>query len=301
MVTLYHWDLPQALQDAGGWPNRDTAFPLRDYAHLFLAPRGPGRPFWHPSTSRGARRTGYVEGVQAPGRPTCPRPRRRAPPAARARAGGRAVRAAPRDRSWHHANPPQTSDPPRTRSPTERRPAADGIENRGFLDPLLRGSYPADVVDRYAAQSPMVFVADGDLATIAAPSTSLGVNYYYTMHLVGDPDEPFTRPGHPAADGAGPPTAIGWRSCRRSSAGCCARWPGTTRACRCTSPRTAPRSTTSRPRPTRSTTRERVGYLRGTSPRSHGPSRPGVDLRGYFVWSLLDNFEWAYGYSRDLA
>jgi beta-glucosidase len=185
----------------------------------------------------------------------------------------------------------------------------DGLQNRLFLDPVLRGSYPADVVSDTGRVSDWDFVRDGDLAAIAEPLDLLGVNYYRpALVSAGEPTprtvngrRPTQWPG--CADvrfhqPPGPVTHMGWSvdaSGLRELLLRLRRDYGD-----------VPLVITENgaaydDRPTGDGAvhdPERIAFLRAHLAAVHDALRAGVDVRGYFVWSLLDNFEWAYGYGK---
>ncbi len=313
-VTLYHWDLPQPLEDAGGWPVRDTAARFVDYA-LAISDRFADRVTdWHTVNEPWCSAfLGYFNGVHAPGRTE---------PAASLRAvhhlllgHGMAVRALRQTRPEQNYGIALNLYPvdPRSDSDADRDAArrVDGVSNRIFLDPVLRGEYPADVVADLGATWPADAVADGDLETIAAPLDTLGINYY-TRHVV----HANAPAGSIDAQQAGwvgcadvakvqrglPVTAMDWEVDPRGL------YDVLTMVAR-NYPQAPPLYVTEN-----GAAFDDVVDTGGPAPAVHDAARvdyldthfraaadaiaDGVDLRGYFVWSLLDNFEWAWGYSR---
>jgi beta-glucosidase len=308
VVTLYHWDLPQELEDAGGWTGRDTAYRFADYAGLVAARLGDRVDLWTTVNEPWcAAFLGYGSGVHAPGGTD---------PADALSAmhhlllghglGVRAIRAAlPGAQTSLVLNLGairSASDQPADLDAARR---VDGLINRVFLDPVLRGEYPPDVLADTATVCDWAFLRDGDLEIIGTPIDALGVNYYQPS-LVGaaaTPAPPGPSPW-PAGEGVafhpapGPVTDMGWPidpsglreillRIRRDYgdlplfvAENGAAYPD----------RVGPDGRVVDP--------ERIGYLRSHLAAAHEALSAGVDLRGYFVWSLLDNFEWAEGYAK---
>jgi beta-glucosidase len=307
-VTLYHWDLPQELEDAGGWAVRDTAYRFADYAQLVAARLGDRVSLWctlnEPWCSAFL---GYGSGHHAPGRTD--------PAAALAAAHhlllghGLAVRA------LRAALPaPQVSLALNLAAvrPVSTRPAdldaarrIDGLINRLFLDPVLRAAYPADVPADTAGITDWSFVRADDLDTIGAPIDALGVNYYQP-DLVGAAETP-APPGPtcwPAAEGVAfhrvdaPVTEMGWPVDPSGLREILLRVRHdygdlpvfVTENGAAYPDRVDPDG--------RVRDAERIAYLRSHLGAVHEALSAGVDLRGYFAWSLLDNFEWALGYGK---
>ncbi len=289
-LTLYHWDLPQALEDAGGWPVRATAEAFAEYAGVVARRLGDrvrqiatiNEPFVVADH-------GYGRGLHAPGR---------AEPAAALAAGhhllvahGLAVAAiraaAPRAAVGIVLNlAPQH---PATQHPLDLEAAAAGHEvlNRWYLDPIVGRGYPEEAVRRAGWRHREI--RDGDLALIAAPIDFLGVNYY-SRRVVRSPllpafDTPSVAPER---------TAMGWEvhpaglvevlEFVRSRTG---RLPlfvtenGAAYPADSGDPSRDP---------------ERLRYLHRHLEAALTAIERGVPLAGYFAWSLLDNFEWAHGY-----
>src|SRR5688572_12395072 len=185
VATLYHWDLPIALEDAGGWPERATAEAFGEYAELVAGRLGDRvHRFITHNEPWVVAFLGYGGREHAPGRASLPDAIAAAhhlllshgfaAEAIRREAPGAAVGIT--------LNPIQAepaSDRPDDVAATVE---ADGEQTRWFLDPLFRGRYPEDVLERLGPIAPPV--RDGDLATIAAPLDVLGVNYY-SRHVIG--------------------------------------------------------------------------------------------------------------------
>ena len=190
-VTVYHWDLPQVLQDAGGWPARDTAYALADFAGVVGSALGDRVTDWftvnEPLCSAWI---GHLEGRMAPGE----RDITRAVPAAHHLLLGhglavQSLRAAAPQPIRVGAVVNLSPAEPATDSEADRAAArrADGHTNRWWLDPLHGRGYPADMVAVYGVEPP---VRPGDLETIATPTDHLGLNYYFREVVTDDPDGP---------------------------------------------------------------------------------------------------------------
>jgi beta-glucosidase len=318
VITAYHWDLPQELEDDGGWTNRDTANRLAEYVAMASARLGDRVTRWTTLNEPWCSAfLGYASGVHAPGRQE---------PAAALHAAhhlllahGLAV-----DVLHQHVSGAEVSlvlnlHSIRPANPGTADDAAavkvDGIANRIFLDPVLRGRYPDDVQANTAHLVDWpALVHDGDLAQISRPIDTLGVNYYtptlVAAHESGTPAH--RQDGHGNGAGSpwvgaddvdflqppGPRTMMQW-AVDATGLGDVLRRLG----------REHPGlplivaengaayddylDPTGRIRDT-----ERIDYLDSHLTEVSAAIADGVDVRGYFVWSLLDNFEWSYGYSR---
>jgi beta-glucosidase len=320
VATLYHWDLPQALEDAGGWPARDTAAAFADYAAVMGEALGDRVDTWitlnEPWCSA---YLGYGQGGHAPGRQD--------PASALAAvhhlnlAHGRAVTAL-------RATTPAGSRIAVTlnfhvpRGVGDRGAEAvrriDAVANRAFTSPMLGGEYDADLVADTASVTDWSFVRGGDVAEIHQPIDVLGVNYYATVNVglaePGTVRKAARHDGHkqigtgtawPGLAGeveflptAGPHTAMGWNidpdGLTELLVSLRDRFPQQplmiTENGAAFEDGVTPDG--------RVEDSDRVDYLRQHVAAAHRALELGVDLRGYFVWSLLDNFEWGYGYSK---
>ncbi|MFD9222585.1 GH1 family beta-glucosidase [Streptomyces sp. NPDC060064] len=307
VATLYHWDLPQELEDAGGWPQRETARRFGEYAGIMADALGDRVKTWTTLNEPWcAAFLGYGSGVHAPGRTS-------------ASASLRAAHHFNLAHGWAaqtlHAALPSTSEisltlnlhavRPLTDSEGDRDAARriDAVGNRIFLDPVFHGRLPEDLVHDTAAVTDWAFVQDGDLDIISTPIDSLGINYYSpTVVGAGSSDSPSPWAGAEQhvrfLPAPGPRTAMDWPVDADGLHELLIRLrddlPGVplviTENGAAYDDYADPSGAVHDP--------ERVAYLRSHLTAVHRAIEDGADVRGYFLWSLLDNFEWAYGYSK---
>ena len=307
LATVYHWELPQELEDEGGWANRDTANRFAEYAELLAREFGDQVGMWitlnEPQVSASQ---GYRIGTHAPGQTDMGLAAAAthhlllghglAMQAMRAvlPEGGQvgiALDLHPIRAAGEHA--------------ADAAAVADAEQNRIFLEPVLHGSYPG--LARAEMLPPPALIEPGDMQLISAPVDFLGVNYYSPHYVrLGDWDD-LRRDESPLAGHPGvvtylpadlPHTVMGWivepdglydtlRALNREA-------PGlplyiTENGC-AADDYVDPEG--------RINDFDRVEYLHGHFDAAWRAIRDGVNLAGYFVWSLLDNFEWARGYQR---
>jgi beta-glucosidase len=301
--TLYHWDLPQALQERGGWAARRTAEAFVEYTEAVTGRLGDRVRHWVTHNEPWCIATlGHEEGRHAPGHRD---------PAEALRAAhhvllshGWATAAIRRQVPGAAVGIVLNYCPayPATDRPADGEAARwfDGFFNRWYLDPLHRGAYPADAVaDRIARGHlpgpALPFVADGDLAVIATPLDFLGLNYYSRVVMQAGPD------GRPRDLRTAPPselTDMGWEVYPEGL------YDSLLRIHREYGPRRIyiTENGAAYDVPAERTGRiadgQRVTYLRDHILSARRALDDGVPLEGYFVWSLLDNFEWSHGFTR---
>ncbi|HET6483465.1 MAG TPA: family 1 glycosylhydrolase, partial [Actinoplanes sp.] len=207
VVTLYHWDLPQTLEDRGGWANRETAEAFGEYARIVHARLGDRVQTWTTLNEPWCSAyLGYGSGVHAPGKQD--------PAAVFASVhhlllghglAARALRSAGAQSVSITLNPSVALPvDPGNRADLEAVRIIDGLSNRMFLDPLLKGRYPADMLEHMSRFTDLSYIADGDLATINAPIDVLGINFYQPAYVSAKPGAPATL-DQPGSEG------IAWR------------------------------------------------------------------------------------------
>lgn len=297
-VTLYHWDLPQAIQDEGGWPTRMSVDAFLEYADVVSRALGDRVKNWitfnEPFVSAFV---GYEEGRHAPGVKDL-----------------HAAIAASHHLLLSHGlavpiirkNSPDASvgitlnltpQEPASPSAADREAAVwrDGYINRWFLDPLIGRGYPQDMVNAFG--SGMEFVQNGDLETIAVPIDFLGVNYYArginrSTKISEEENAPrivFPNEEH---------TEMGWEVYPEGIYKTLGRlyfdyaFPAiyiTENGAAFVDEVNADGQVDDP---------ARLSYIRRHLQQVHRAIEIGVPVKGYFAWSLLDNFEWAFGYSK---
>jgi beta-glucosidase len=313
VATLYHWDLPQVLEDDGGWPERDTALRFADYALAIGAALGDRVDTWTTLNEPWCSAfLGYASGVHAPGRTE--------PAAALAAAhhlnlghglANRALRTVVSPKARHSV----TLNLHHLRGDTEAVRRIDAVANRIFLDPMTGRGYPEDLQADTAHLTDWSFVQEGDEKAIAAPLDVLGVNYYAptSVRLWDGAGQRGTADGHGHGTASpwvgseaevefvaqpGPYTEMGWPIDATGMTELLLRLrhdhPGlplmVTENGAAFDDRVDDQG--------RVRDQRRIDYLHDHLTAVAAAIEAGADVRGYFAWSLLDNFEWAYGYAK---
>jgi beta-glucosidase len=306
--TLYHWDLPQSLQDKGGWANRDTALRFADYAAVVFDMLGDRVRSWttmnEPFCSAFL---GYCSGIHAPG---VQDPIASLQAAHHLLLGHGLAANVLREVAPDHElsvvlnfSPIWTDGVDAAHRDVVRM--VDGLQNRFLLDPLLGKGYPRDVLEDIAWLGDWETVVRGnDLTTVAAPIDWLGVNFYQPT-WVAPHDDPFVvTPGSmPGLRGVrilpprGPLTGFGWEQ-EPVALTELLLWlhqqaPGIPIVVTENGSSFADSVVDGRVQDT-----QRTQFLLDHVRAVHSAIRHGADVRGYLTWSLLDNFEWAAGYSQ---
>jgi beta-glucosidase len=296
-ATLHHWDLPVALDDQGGWANRDSARWFADYAHvLFQAMGGRVRHWATLNEPWVIVHEGYVLGTHAPGL----RSLEQAPLAAHnlLRGHALAVQAFRADGQGQiglvvNLEPKYTAtDSPEDRAAMAR---AHAYMNRRFLDPVFLGAYPEELADIFGRHWPRF--PEEDLRLIQEPIDFLGINYYSRSVVRHDPGEALMQAARVRQD-AEEHTEMDWEV-----------FPEGLKSCLLWVQRrygeiplyvTENGAAFADPLPANGRVADprRVDYLRRHLLAAQAALAEGAKLKGYFAWSLLDNFEWAFGYSK---
>lgn len=306
LVTLYHWDLPQALQERGGWVNRDTALRFAEYAAYMFRQLGAQVPLWVTHNEPFIQAFyGHGNGENAPGhrrpweiltvghhlllshglaveafRALAPHP---ATPNSPAPQIGIALMIWP-----HHP----ASQAPRDWQANRR---VDGAMNRMFLEPLFRGSYPEDMLRHFARRGMRPAIRPGDMELISRPLDFLGINTY--TRLLNRADRRDLLSGARQLPAPPPTTAMDWEIYPDCVVEALAKAAEYTDLPLYLTENGAAFNDVIGPDGTVNDV-ERVDYLRAHLAAAHRAINEGLKLRGYFVWSLLDNFEWSHGFGK---
>ncbi len=300
-VTLNHWDIPQALQDAGGWPGRDMVSAFVEYADAVTRRLGDRVFSWATHNEPWCVAVqGYEEAGHAPGRRNIPEMLRTAHHLLLSH--GMAVPVIRENAPASEVGIVLNLSPgwPASVAPGDLEAARihDGLFNRWYLDPVFQGAYPEDTVaDRvcfgHLENENLPFVEDGDMETISAPIDYLGVNYYgRSVVRMGDNERP---------EGVCPVppeelTDMGWEVFPEGLTGLLERLTEdyAPPAIYITESGAAFPDVVDDDGRIRDT--KRLAFLRDHMVAAANAIEAGVPLKGYFVWSLMDNFEWQHGY-----
>ncbi|MET0348520.1 MAG: GH1 family beta-glucosidase [Rhizobacter sp.] len=314
MATLYHWDLPQCLQDEGGWLNRQTAEDFAAYADAMFDAFGETVPYWFTINEPWCVSfLSHAMGQHAPGERDLQQAltvahhtllgHGLAVKAFRARRLAAKIGIAP-NVDWRE---------PFSQHPDDVAACERGLDwfNRWFLDPVYRGRYPEALQAHYARLGAHVPIQAGDLALISQPTDMLGINFYTGSHtrarttpLPHDPNPDTQAKIDRVLDGEGVDVAgfartdIGWDIFPdafykvllwlRDEYGNPPVFITENGACDNTGPLADGQVHDTM----------RTGYYRRHLIAMNRALRSGCDIRGYTAWSLLDNFEWAFGYGK---
>ncbi|MFF5567220.1 GH1 family beta-glucosidase [Streptomyces sp. NPDC012623] len=317
VLTLYHWDLPQELEAAGGWPERETAYRFAEYAHCVGEALGDRVTRWTTLNEPWCSAfLGYASGVHAPGRTD---------PVAALRAAhhlnlghglaARALRAVlpATGQISVSLNPAAVRARTQSEGDLDARRRIDALANRIFTGPMLGGAYPEDLFADTARLTDWSFVHGGDEALCRQPLDSLGVNYYQPTVVSAATDPAAERhDGHGSSDHSpwpgvesvafhqppGELTAMGWSVDPSGLYDLLMRYsreaPGLplmiTENGAAYDDKPDADGAVDDP--------DRIRYLHGHLSAARRAIADGADVRGYFLWSLMDNFEWAYGYGK---
>lgn len=302
-LTLYHWDLPLALQERGGWANRETCSAFARYANVVAEALGGRVRHWITHNEPWvAAHLGHLYGVHAPGH----RDWRGALAAGHhiLLSHGMAVSALRELVGDADIGIALDCRPAAPRTDSEDDLAAtrhfDGFRNRWFFDPIFNLGYPEDLMDVFSRQGRVEqgLIRPGDMEVIGAPLAFLGVNYYTTVSVVAgeeETDDPEQPPGRHQPEGF---TEMGW-----------AIDPdGLERYLRHLDERYHPRSIVVTENGASFSDgpdahgevndRRRVEFLKGHLEAVLRARAAGAPVDGYFVWSLLDNLEWTLGFDQ---
>jgi beta-glucosidase len=293
-VTLFHWDTPQVLEDEGGWPTRSIVGAFEEYVEAVSGRLGDRVGHWITHNEPWVVSwVGHGWGHHAPGRESD------SDALATAHhlllSHGRAVEILRRNSPNSEVGITLNLDNPYAASDSEEDIAAtrwvDGLHNRWFLDPIFTGAYPEDMLEAWAEIMPVVH--DGDMETIAAPIDFLGVNNYTSPLVAAD-------------DNGGRSQIVRRNDVDRTDMGWEVVPEGLrdllVRLHRDYSPKAIYVTENGAAYPDvrghdgSVSDPERQSYLDCYLAGAASAVAQGVPLRGYFAWSLLDNFEWAWGY-----
>ena len=303
-VTLYHWDLPQTLEDEGGWPNRDTAMAFVDYADAMSRHLGDRVNLWTTHNEPWcASMLGYHQGRHAPGRTNL-----------------RDAVAASHHMLLSHGlsvpvirnnvadakvgivlNPVPGIPASTSEADHDAHRKFDGEFNRWYLDALYKGHYPEDMLEHFSADETFEnkgtdFIQDGDNEAIAAATDFLGINYYSRAIIAADPEA--ANPGKIPNPGPEMRTDMDWEVYPTGLYDLLKRIHDDYAPKEMYITENGAAYSEGPDADGRVRDHRRTSYIHGHLLAVKRAIADGVPVNGYFVWSLMDNFEWSFGYTK---
>jgi beta-glucosidase len=298
-VTLYHWDLPQKLQDIGGWANREVTDYFETYARTIFKEFGDLVPTWITHNEPWVvAMLGNAWGVHAPGITD--------PSTAILVAHnlllshGKAVRAYREMGFKGEIGITLNMSPAYPASDSEKDRAAawrqDGFNNRWFADPVLKGSYPQDMVEWFKDRLVLPEFSKEDMEIISTPTDFLGINFYSRGVIAADENEPAL--GLRGVDTGNDKTEMGWEIYPQGLYDLLLRLHKDYNGIKLMITENGAAFNDMVNRNGEVEDDNRLDYLYRHFIMAHKLIQDGVNLSGYYVWSFMDNFEWAEGYSK---
>jgi len=299
-ITLYHWDLPQTLQDMGGWDNRDVIDYFADYAFKMYDVLGDRVNKWITHNEPWVVAfVGNAFGEHAPGYKDYALAVRISHHLLLSHA--KAVQAYRQSGSDGQIGITLNLTPvyPASDSPEDCEAAQfqDGFQNRWFLDPVFKGAYPEDILEFYQEKINAPVIQDGDMKLIADNSIDfIGINYYTRAVVKKGREAAFESIEHVHPEGTY--TEMGWEVYPKGLYDLLVRIHRDYNSPDIYITENGAAFKDDKSVEGRVDDQDRLEYLRSHFEAAHKAIQDGVRLRGYYVWSLMDNFEWAFGYSK---
>lgn len=296
-ITLYHWDLPQVLQDKGGWANRDTTKYFADYAYNMFKLYGDRVKYWITHNEPWCTSfLGNAQGVHAPGIKDYETALQVSHNVLLSH--GLALKAF-RDMSLDgqvgitlNLTPAYAA----SEKPDDKKMAetVDAITNRWFLDPIFKGNYPEIAIEYFSKFAKLPIIEDGDMDLISQDIDFLGVNYYSRIVVEASDKDVL---GFKSIEPKGQYTDMGWEVYPEGLYDILTDIKKTygDKDIYITENGAAYKDVLDN---NMINDDERINYLKQHFSEAAKAIQDGVNLKGYFVWSLMDNFEWAFGYSK---